>query len=344
MNDKGRSFYEEMQNCAALDLRDRRGKTHNLAFVLLGVILGILRKRDGVLSGIHRSMCHTNASLCRFLGISEQRVVSRSHLPKLLQKVNVEVFDDLLFAHYGLRLDSEEKQWFSGDGKELRGSINTGNKRGQATVQIVQHESHTVIAQGYYDGSKESEKPILRNLLLDKNITSQKITLDALHLCPDTTEIISKAGGVFLIGLKANQATLLTQMTRCSQQLSPIHQKTDFDRKHGRTEQRKYWLYDISDHKFSQRWENTGFATLVKVQRTIVQEKKGKISQETSYYISNEQLQKSDDESAKNELVNAVRNHWGSEVNNHIRDVTLKEDHLRSKKRDYKWFWLNSEL
>ncbi|EAY31398.1 hypothetical protein M23134_04231 [Microscilla marina ATCC 23134] len=42
----------------------------------------------------------------------------------------MEVFDYLLFTHYNFRLDPAEKQWFSGDGKELRGSIESGKKRG----------------------------------------------------------------------------------------------------------------------------------------------------------------------------------------------------------------------
>jgi len=73
-----------MQNCTALDLRDHRSKTHNLAFVLLGFLLGILHKRDGVLPSIHRDRYHTNTSPGRFLSILEQWVVSRSHLPILL--------------------------------------------------------------------------------------------------------------------------------------------------------------------------------------------------------------------------------------------------------------------
>ncbi len=47
---------------------------------------------------------------------------------------------------------------------------------------------------------------------------------------------------------------------------------------------------------------------------------------ETSYYVSNEV-------GTYEELSEAIRRHWQVETNNHIRDVTLKKDHLRSKKR-----------
>ncbi len=33
------------------------------------------------------------------------------------------------------------------------------------------------------------------------------------------------------------------------------------------------------------------------------------------------------------EIAQAIRRHWQVETNNHIRDVTLKEDEMRTKKR-----------
>lgn len=335
MTVKERSFYEEIQNCTVLDLRDIRGRVHDLGLVLMGVLLGILRKRDGTLSSIHRSMVNTHSALCAFLGIPVTKVVSRSHLPVLLQKVDVEVFDSLLFKHYGMRLNKQAKDWFSGDGKELRGSIASGKTRGQAVVQIVNHRSGEVIAQNYYDGQKESEIPTLRKLLSNDDIASQKITLDALHLCPDTTDIIAKAGGVFLIGLKENQSALLAHMTKCVDELPSAQYKKTFDFNHGRFEAREYWSYDISNEKFDQRWDNTGFKSLVKTQRTRVSRKTGKTSQETSYYISNGTKEEG--------LVEAARGHWSVEVNNHIRDVTLSEDQFKSKKKTCKGSLLKLE-
>ena len=46
-------------------------------------------------------MQHTQKVLCAFLGIRECVVVSRAHFPLLLQKVDLVVFEELLFAYYG---------------------------------------------------------------------------------------------------------------------------------------------------------------------------------------------------------------------------------------------------
>ena len=44
---KNTSFYEKLQSCQGLDLRDKRGKRHELAIILVGVTLAMLSNRDG---------------------------------------------------------------------------------------------------------------------------------------------------------------------------------------------------------------------------------------------------------------------------------------------------------
>lgn len=78
--------------------------------MLLSFTLSLLRGKDGCLSSIHRGMQHTQVALCNFLGIASFTVVSRAHLPLLLQKVNLKVFERLLFTYYGVVLNEAQKQ------------------------------------------------------------------------------------------------------------------------------------------------------------------------------------------------------------------------------------------
>ena len=133
-----KTFCKELQKSTEIDLRDNRGKRHKMWLVLLSLTLGLLRKRDGNLSSLHRSMVNKHKELCNFLKVDNERVISRSQLPILLQKVKLEAFEAILFNHYGIKLSQEEKEWFSGDGKELQGSIEKGDKRGTVIVQYSQ--------------------------------------------------------------------------------------------------------------------------------------------------------------------------------------------------------------
>ena len=246
--------------------------------------------------------------------------------PIVLKKVDLSVFEKLLFDNYGIELFDEEKEWFAGDGKELRGSIETGDKRGEALVQLVRHSDRSLLGQSRYNGKKESEKPCLQNLLSQTGALKQKITADALHLSPATTASIAKAEGIFVIGLKDNQRELLADMEKCTAFLEPTNQTQTIDKGHGRLEKRSYFQYDVSGEYFDPRWASSNFQSLFRVERSRLVLKTGKESQQVAYYISNGSV----DEHAG--YFEAIRNHWSVETANHVRDVTLQEDQLRTKK------------
>lgn len=84
---------------------------------------------------------------------------------------------------------------FALDGKELRGSIQTDHTRGEACVSALAHDSQEIANQAYYNGTKESERPTVRQLLNETGLYNQKLTLDALHLIPLTIEAIHGAVG-----------------------------------------------------------------------------------------------------------------------------------------------------
>jgi len=167
----------------------------------------------------------------------------------------------------------------------------------------------------------------LRQLLEDSGAGNQKITLDALHLNPLTTNLINEEEGVYLIGLKGNQKILLNSMSTYAEQTTPIAQEKTEDKGHGRIEIRNYSQYDISSQHFDERWEKSDFKSLFKVERYRKIQRTGKESTSIDYYISNGE----DDE--KEDYFGAIRSHWSVETNNHVRDKTLREDQLRTKKR-----------
>ena len=323
------TFYQELQILKGLDKRDRRGKRHDIGIVLLGFTLAILCKRDGNLSSIHRHMKNHYVATCGFLGIPPVRVISRSQLPLVLSSVNVVVLEAHIFNFYGITLNAAEKQWFSGDGKELCGSIERGDKRGEAVVQLVAHETGKVLSETFYNGKKESEKPAIRELLISSGSCGQKISLDALHFSPETLHLIHQSDGTYLVGLKGNQKELLTDMEKASQYLPFTHQHKTTEKGHGRIDIRSYQSFDIGKEYIDKRWGSCGLRTLIRVSRQREDLKLGKEFSEIAFYMTNAVL---DSEIKAEELFGAVRKHWSVEVTNHIRDVTLNEDAFRTKK------------
>lgn len=333
--EQNKSFFAQLQNIEGLDLRDTRGLRHELRVVLLGVTLAILSNRDGNLSSIHRYMLNHNKRILESINYPLLPAISRSQLPNVLERICLKVFEGILFTNFGVVLSQEERQWFALDGKELKGSIETGNTRGEALVQAVTHKDRVIQSQDYYSGLKESEIPTVRTILKDNNLEGQKISMDALHCNPITLEAINGSGGIYLVGLKDNQKELLTEcvdVVRFSKPTFTLTQEQTVKPKHGRKEKRVYNVYDISKEEKHKRWGNCKINTLIKVERDIIEVKTQKKSTEISYHISNQ-----NDFSV--ELCHAVRGHWAVEVVNHIRDVTFSEDDLTSKKKIYLVQW-----
>jgi hypothetical protein len=325
------SFFLALQDNAELDLRDNRGKTHNMSLVLCGLIFALLRGKDGNLSAIHRSMVRKQTELCSFLGIDYQVVISRSHLPIFLKYVNVSFLGTLVFRYFGVHLEVSAKIWLAIDGKELRGSILVGHTRGEAIVQAVTHTNRSVYAQGYYNGSKESERPAVEALLADKKLAAQNLTMDSLHFTPTILNLIAAEKGTFVVGLKGNQCEIHEDMIQLTTLLKPDYQLDKKYKGHGRQETQHFKSFDISGEYFEKRWAKVNFQTLIQVKRTRLETKRNKYYEEISYYMSN---QKVTGQASSEVLFKAVKGHWSVETNNNIRDVSLKEDSLKSIKKE----------
>ena len=321
-----KTFFEQLQIAEGLDLRDNRGKEHDLAVILVGVVLAILSNRDGNLSSIHRHMKNHYSQLLQELELNDYdcSVVSRSHLPIILGKVSAKVFTQLIFANFGVKLSKKQKKWFAVDGKEMRGSIKKGEKRGEVVVQAVEQESGATHSQTYYQGNKESEIESGRSLMKENGLLGENLTMDALHCNPTTLSMIAEKGR-YVVGLKENQPELKRVISEEIKRSKPRYRTQKSEKQSGRIETRKYAVYDIEKVAKDERWEKSKIKIVIKVDRERIEVKTGKENRETSLYISNERGQ-------MKESCEAIRKHWQVEVNNHVRDMTLAEDKLCVKK------------
>jgi hypothetical protein len=69
MNIKSTIFYAKSQRSKRLDLRDIRGKIHDMPLILTEFILALLCNRDGNLSSLHRHMSNHHELVVDFLGL-----------------------------------------------------------------------------------------------------------------------------------------------------------------------------------------------------------------------------------------------------------------------------------
>lgn len=327
---KTTAFFQLLHQTPQLDNRDNRGKKHDIALVLSGLTCALCVGRDGSLSRLHRHMVNQFAALCLATATPQTRAISRAQLPLVLAKVKLDLFAKLLFEWFDIDLLALKSDWLSVDGKDLRGSIQPGQTRGDARVSVVAQADEAVVGQAYYRGSKESEKVVARQLLADKNLLDQRLSLDALHLNPLTVNAIHEASGSYVIGLKANQRLLYRLcICRCVVNLPTYSFTSEWERGHGRLEQRSYQCFSMAKAVLAPRWQRAGFQTLVWVKRRPQPLAGGAVTEAISYYLSNVAVDTSADGLG---LCEAIRGHWRVETMHYRRDVLLAEDALRTAK------------
>ncbi|WP_293932100.1 ISAs1 family transposase [Iodobacter sp.] len=185
------------------------------------------------------------------------------------------------------------------------------------------HTTRETEPQARQEGEKSSEinvVRIVRTLLSETGLDSQKISLDAHHCTPTTTSQIHQAKGIYLVQVKENQAALLRQCQACLGDAS-------CNSRIARAQQSK-WPYYIT--LFAPRLKHSQLSALIVIKRETYQMSTKKSTVETSYYISNQAVIFGTTVQSK-DLIQAVQRHWAIESNNWIRDVTFSEDQIKVK-------------
>lgn len=314
------TFFAALQHLP--DPRDNRGKRHDLAFVLCGVVLAIMVGRSRV-SAIHRFLHNRFGWLRESTHARVECCISRAHLPRLLARVDWGALNALIFAHFGVCLEaSTEGEWIAVDGKALRGSP------GEQVILARTHHNGRILAHHRLAGPKTSEVTAVRTLLAQPPLAGRKVTLDAVHCNPVTTAQIQQAQGGYLIQVKANQPTLLAAVRALAATAVPLGTLQSVDKAHGRLEVRHATFFSLAALPLPPRWQPCGLRHVVRVERTTEQLKTAKRSQAVAYYVTN---QLAATPPVQEDLFAAIRGHWGCESDHWIRDVTLQEDQIPVK-------------
>ncbi|QZE15534.1 ISAs1 family transposase [Halosquirtibacter laminarini] len=313
-----RIFYEKLQ-VKLVDNRSHVGRKHELAFVITLFIISILTSSDHLsINKIHRNMVRYYEKLCICLHKDVDHCISRVQLTRILSEFDYESFLTICDEVYS------STEWISIDGKELRGSIDSksNKKRGLSIVYSIGHNTNVQQLLGFYDGTKESEKSIVYDHILELP-EQAKITLDAMHNSENLLSNIHQNSRFYLTQIKSNQKKLKDDLVHTSNHIKVGDVMTETDKSHGRIDIRKYEIFPINTEMLEPRWSNSGICNMIKVTRESHNVKRGRRSTETRYYITNYNGE-------IGEIAGAIRGHWKIEIMNRIRDVNFGEDKLKS--------------
>ncbi|HUN39514.1 MAG TPA: ISAs1 family transposase [Acetobacteraceae bacterium] len=210
------------------------------------------------------------------------------------------------------------------DGKVLRRSFDHAS--GKSALHMVSAwgcEQRLVLAQIATD-AKSNEITAVPKLLAMLSLKGTIVTVDALNCQREIAQQIVDQGGDYALALKANQPSLLADVTTFlddpAAAVSTAEPTVDGD--HGRIETRTATVStDIGWLQQAHHWP--GLAAIGKVVR--VRETAAKTTTETAYYLLSSAL-------SSERFNEVVRSHWGVENRLHWRlDVVMNEDQDRSR-------------
>lgn len=224
------------------------------------------------------------------------------------------------------------------DGKRLRGSASkleqqTAHCNGGKSARHIVHAwcNDMKLCIGQYQVADKSNEIVAVPELLDLlSVEGCILTIDAMGCQKNIVSKIRSKQADYIIGVKENQPTLLSEIEGCFQRLTPAEcSSIDYgaSKGHGRSEVRICTVMPSLHLPEGIRKEWDGLSQVVRVESLRRTDAGNKLESEKRYYIT------SLNDGAET-VNNHIRGHWSIENNLHwVLDVGFKED--SSKKRRY---------
>ncbi|MFD9286687.1 ISAs1 family transposase [Streptomyces mirabilis] len=293
------------------DPRRRRGVRHPVGALIAVAVCAVVAGARGFTAIGEWARDAGRAALER-LGL-ERGGVDESTLRRLFARLDADRLDAVLGVWALARTARVAgRRVIAIDGKTVRGARG-GGSAAPHLVAALAHGSGAVLGQVEVS-EKSNEIPAARQLLHLLDLDGVVVTMDALHTQHDTATLVTRAGGDYVLTVKANQKSLYAQLKALPWTSIPAVTRTD--RGHGRRATRTIKVVDVP------AWvEFAGAGQVAQLRRTVT--RKGRRTIEIVYLITS-----ADARTAPPAVLAAwVQSHWEIENRLHwVRDVTFDED------------------
>lgn len=320
-----RAVEEAFDECG--DPRDP-GRCIYPAWYLILILIMATMVGEGTVKDI-AAWAHCNEDLLKEISKGKWGAPSYTALWYFLVRLTVGTLKELISQWMNKLPEGVRSKIYAIDGKEVRAAGKNGPK--VQLVGLYATDSGILITSERVP-KKKAEPIALPSLLKAVDIAGALVTMDAAYAHAKDLKEVTSRGADYLIAIKANQPTLLAEVTAFFEQAAaagdvyaPLNVAVSKDSKHGRLEEREVavshdtqWLAGGASKDYTD-WE---IKSLIRVRRGRSAQGKNTLSE--VHYASSRRL--TADEAAK-----AIRGHWGIENGEHyVLDVVWNEDSSRT--------------
>ena len=252
----------------------------------------------------------------------------------LMNRIDPDLFS-ACFMSWASELRPDAPSLIALDGKTSRRSHD------RATGKAAQHlvsafATHERLVLGQESVDKKSNEitaipALLERLAASGALNGALVTIDAIACNPGIAQAIVGHGADYLLAVKGNQPSLLSEMERFFNDAdgTGFDRHTDVDKGHGRIEERRCTVSQAVDwmeggRRFPGEYRFPKLATIAMIESTV--ETKTGTRTERRFYITSRTM-------TAMALGEAVRTHWQIENALHwVLDVTFRDDLARVRK------------
>jgi predicted transposase YbfD/YdcC len=310
------------------DPRVERTRLHELVDILVIAICAVICGADSWVE-MEAYGCAKEKWLRQFLTLPHG-IPSHDTFGRVLARLKPEEFQQCFLRWMQAVSEVTQGEVVAIDGKTLRRSFDRAAGKGAIhMVSAWASANRLVLGQQKVD-EKSNEITAIPALLRLLEIKGCIVTIDAMGCQKAIARTIVEQEADYVLTLKANHGLLYEEVQRFFA-WAQAHQFADvpheyyhtLDGKHGRVEERRYWLVSgLSGFKETQDWLGLQSLGMVERERTVA----GKTTVEVHYYLTSLA-------GSGQQFGEAVRTHWSVENGLHwVLDVAFQEDQSRLRR------------
>ena len=168
---------------AVPDSRRQAGRRHDHTFILLIVIMGTMSGYIGY-RAIGDFIERNRTDLLTCFKPDKDRLPSFDTVRRVIQNLDFTALSMQFYKWATKYIDVQQGEWVSIDGKAINGTVSGYGDDSQHFINLVSlycSKQKMVLGNGRVVNSKESEIPVVQQLITALDITGVTFTLDALH-------------------------------------------------------------------------------------------------------------------------------------------------------------------
>ena len=177
------------------DERRKAGQRHDQTFIILLVVMSTMCNYHGY-RAIGDFINRNEKDLLYCFKPEKNRLPSFDTVRRVLQRLDFGALSQCFYKWASQHLEFSEQEWVQVDGKAIKGILsdyNTDKQRFINLVSLYSNKRGLVFGNALVDNSKESEIPVVQQLISSLGIKGVTFSLDALHCQKKPQQSLSEA-------------------------------------------------------------------------------------------------------------------------------------------------------